>query len=176
MKIRCKHLSSWLFTTHQITMKLPQVVVLELDGWLTKQLRELTGESRWLIQATRSVDSAMSLVRDRRPAVLIVQIEPAEDKPEPLKMIAEVHRSTPDIPVIAISDVKLADAERAAWTAALLDLGCRYVLFPPLMKTVLEDVVSGLMTGAIRTVVGEETPVARRDEAIIDLADEGAEA
>src|SRR5580700_1294904 len=99
-------------------MKLPQVIILELDGWLAKQLRELSGESRWLIQPTRSVDTAMSLVRDRRPALLIVQVEPGEDKPEPLKLIADVHRLAPDVPVMAVSDVKLPDAERAAWTAA----------------------------------------------------------
>ena len=66
-------------------MKLPQVIVLELDGWLAKQLRELGGEHRWLIQPTRSVDAALSLARDRRPAVLIIQIEPGETKHEPLK-------------------------------------------------------------------------------------------
>jgi hypothetical protein len=151
-------------------MKLPQIVVLELDGWLAKQLRELGGESRWLIEQTRTVDTAMSLVRDRRPAVLIVQLEPGEDKPEPLKMIAETHRLAPDVPIIAVSDVKLPDAERAAWTAALLDLGSRYVLFPPLMKTVLEDIISGLMAGAIRTTLGESTPPLKREEAVIDLA------
>jgi hypothetical protein len=157
-------------------MKLPQVIVLELDGWLAKQLRELAGESRWLIQPTRSCDTALSLARGRRPATLIVQIEPGEDKPEPLKLIAEVHRLAPDVPIVAVSDVKLPDAERAAWTAALLDLGTRYVLFPPLMKPVLEDVISGLMTAAIRTVVGEAPPVPSSGEGIIDLADGGAEA
>jgi hypothetical protein len=156
-------------------MKLPQVIVLELDGWLAKQLRELAGESRWLIEQTRMVDTAMSMVRDRRPAVLIVQIEPGEDKPEPLKLIAETHRLAQDVPVIAVSDVKLPDAERAAWTAALLDLGARYVLFPPLMKTVLEDIISGLMTGAIKTTLGESTAPPKREEAIIDLAMEGAD-
>jgi hypothetical protein len=157
-------------------MKLPQIIILELDGWLAKQLRELVGESRWLVQQTRSCDTALSLARDRRPAILIVQIEPGEDKPEPLKLIADVHRLSPDVPVMAVSDVKLPDAERAAWTAALLDLGARYVLFPPLMKPVLEDVVSGLMNVAIRIVIGDSPPPRHRDEAIIDLAEGGAEA
>ncbi len=157
-------------------MKLPQVIVLELDGWLAKQLRELAGESRWLIQPTRSCDTALSLARNRRPATLIVQIEPGEDKPEPLKLIAEVHRLAPDVPIVAVSDVKLPDAERAAWTAALLDLGVRYVLFPPLMKPVLEDVISGLMTAAIRKAIGEAALPPHSSEGIIDLTDGGAEA
>ena len=76
-----------------------------------------------------------------------------------------------------MSDVKLPDAERTAWTAALLDLGARYVLFPPLTRPVLEDVVSGLMTATIGRIVGESVPSKpARTERVIDLADEGAEA
>ena len=162
-------------------MRAPQVIVLESDGWLAKQLRELAGESRWLVQSTRSIDTALSLVRQRQPVVLLVQVELAENKPAPLGLIADIHRLTPDVPVVAVSDVKLPDAERTAWTAALLDLGARYVLFPPLTKPVLEDVVSGLMTAAIGRVIGESAPSPAtakpaRTEAVIDLADEDANA
>lgn len=158
-------------------MKLPQIIILELDGWLAKQLRELAGESRWLVQPTRSVDAALSLARVRRPAVLVVQIELGEDKPERLQLVADAHRLAPDTLVVVVSDVKFPDAERAAWTSALLDLGARYVLFPPLMKTILEDVVSGLLNAAIRTAVGEAPPPQpRRKSDIIDLASGGVEA
>ncbi|MCE9568347.1 MAG: hypothetical protein K8U57_40620 [Planctomycetes bacterium] len=165
-------------------MKSPRMVVLELDGWLARQLRELATESRWLIRAVRGVDTALSLVLERSPAVLLVQFEPSEDKPSLLTLIADVHRLAPDVPVVAVADSKLPDAERAAWTAALLDLGARYVLFPPLTKSVLEDVVSGLLTAAIRRVTGEEPalplprPVVptKPAETVIDLADEDVEA
>jgi hypothetical protein len=158
-------------------MRSPQVVILETDGWLAKQLRELAGESRWLVQAARSVDTALSLAR-RQPAVLLVQFEPGEDRPAPLQLIADVHRLAPETPVVAVADVKMPDAERAAWTSALLDLGARFVLVPPLTKPILEDVVSGLMTATIRRVLGEGTAPrpARRDASVLDLADEGTEA
>lgn len=155
-------------------MKLPHVIILELDGWLAKQLRELIGENRWLLQPTRLVEAARSLACDHRPAVLLVQIEPGEEKPDALRLIADMHRTAPDVSVVAISDVKLPDAERSVWTAVLLDLGARYVLFPPLMKTVLENVVSGLMTAAIRTATGSAPTVARRDDDVLDLAESGA--
>ena len=155
-------------------MRSPQVIVLESDGWLAKQLRELAGESRWLVQSARSADTALSLAR-RQPAVLVVQFE-AEDKPDRLGLIAEAHRTAPDVPVVAIADMKLPDAERTPWTAALLDLGARYVLFPPLTKSVLEDAVSGLMAAAVRRVVGEAAPPAPSRDGVIDLADGGAEA
>jgi hypothetical protein len=154
-------------------MKVPQVVILESDGWLAKQLRDLSAESRWLIQATRSRENALALVRQRRPVVLIVQIEPSDEKLEPVTLIGDVHRMAADVPIVVVSDVKLPDAERSAWTAALLDLGARYVCFPPLMRPVLEDVVSGLMHAAIRRVVG---PSASGSGEVLDLADGGLEA
>ncbi|MBA4188935.1 MAG: hypothetical protein C0467_13140 [Planctomycetaceae bacterium] len=161
-------------------MKSPRVIVLELDGWLARQLRELAAESRWLIRGVRSADTALSLVLERSPAVLLVQFEPSDEKTTPLALITDVHRLAPDVPVVAIADSKLPDAERAAWTAALLDLGARYVLFPPLTKSVLEDVVSGLLTATIRRVVGDEPalplPSTRTTENVIDLADEDGEA
>ena len=160
-------------------MKHPRVIVLESDGWLTKQLRELASESRWLLRAARSVDTALSLIRGGGPALLLVPFEPTDDRLDPLRLIADVHRLAPDVPVVAVSDVKLPDAERAAWTAAVIDLGARYVLFPPLTKPVLEDVVSGLMTAAIRRVVGEGAalPALRPGgDEVIDLAAEDVEA
>ena len=166
-------------------MRSPQIVILEVDGWLAKQLRELAGENRWLVQSVRSIDPALSLAR-RQPAVLLVQFEPAEDNPAPFQLIADIHQLTPDTPVVAVADMKLPDAERAAWTAALFDLGARFVLLPPLTRPVLEDVVSGLMAATIRRVIGEAPPLStsrpdrgkRREpgEPVVDLADEGAEA
>jgi hypothetical protein len=104
-----------------------------------------------------------------------------------VRLIADVRTAHPDVPVIAVSDVKLSDADRGAWTAALFDLGARYVLFPPLTRPVLEDVVSGLMAAAIRRTIGPEaakapaTPASKDKpkskskpaDDVIDLADEG---
>lgn len=163
-------------------MKHPTVIVLESDGWLAKQLRELAGESRWLVQPARSIDAALSLARGGGPAVLLVQVEPADDKPEPLTLMTRVHQFAADVPIVAVSDVKLPDADRAAWTAALFDLGARYVLFPPLTRPVLEDVVSGLMAVAIGRVIGDspQRPVKSPKTAgggdVIDLADRDAHA
>jgi hypothetical protein len=162
-------------------VKHPRVITVGADGWLAKQLRELADESRWLVKTARSVDTAMSLVRESTLAVLLVQFEPAEDKPAPLGFIAEVHRTFPDVPVVAVADSKVSDAEQSHWAAALLDLGARYVFFPPLTKPVLEDVVSGLMTATVRRLLGDDAPLpplpvrTRTSDDVIDLADEDAE-
>ena len=158
-------------------MRLPQVVILETDGWLAKQLRELAGESRWLVQAARSADAALSLAR-RQPAVLLVQFEPVEAHPAPLQLIADVHRLAPETPVVAVADVKLPDAERAAWTAALLDLGARLRA-----RAALDQAHFGRRhqrtddrDDSSRARGGDRLGAARREASVLDLADEGTEA
>ena len=161
-------------------MRAPQVVVLEYDGWIGRHLGDLTAEGSWLLRAARDCAAALSLVRAGGPCVLLVQVELGGDVPAPLALIADVRRERPDVPVVAVSDVKLNDADRVAWTAALFDLGARYVLFPPLTRPVLEDVVSGLMAAAVQRTVGGAPgvrPAAKprprpKPEEVIDLADE----
>lgn len=153
-------------------MRYPHLIILEADGWVARHLRELAGESRWLVREPRSRDAALSFAREPRPGVLVVQVEPTGDNPAAFTLIADAHRLRPDVPVVAVSDVKMPDADRVAWTAVLLDLGARYVLFPPTTKPVLEDVVSGLMAASVRRVVGVEWPPrGEPDEEPIDLAD-----
>jgi len=148
-------------------MRHPQLVVLEADGWVGRQLGELTAEHRWVVRNPRTPAAALAFARDARPTVLVVRVEPGDETPEPFALVADAHRVRPDVPVVAVSDVKLPDADRAAWAALLLDLGARYVLFPPLTKSVLEDVVSGLMAGAVRRHGGGEV---RPD--VLDSADD----
>ncbi len=168
-------------------MRAPQIVVVEYDGWIARHLADIAAEGAWLVRGTRSVEAGLSLARERRPCVLIVQVELAEDNLTALRLIADARRECPDVPVVAASDVKLSDADRIAWTAALFDLGARYVLFPPLTKPVLEDVISGLMEAAIHRVVGVVSAAATQPtgapkpkrvrapkpaDDVIDLADE----
>lgn len=137
-------------------MKYPQLIVLEIDGWLAKHLRPLAEEHRWLIREPRTVEAALGFANELRPGVLLVQLDLGAQKFGAFALIADAHRLRPDIPVIAVSEVKLNDADRIAWTAAFMDLGARYVLFPPLTRPVVEDVVSGLMAASIRRATGGE--------------------
>jgi DNA-binding response OmpR family regulator len=165
-------------------MRAPQVIVLEPDGWIARHLNDIATENAWLVRGTRGIDNALSLVRERGPCVLIVQVELAEDKPASLRFIADVRRTCSDVPVVAVSDTKMSDVDRIAWTAAIFDLGARYVLFPPLTQPILEDIVSGLMAATIHRVVGDSAtatapkavkpkPRRAKEEELIDLADEG---
>lgn len=154
-------------------MRHPRIVILEAHGWIARQLRELVAENRWLVREPKKPDTALSLLREGGPAVLLVEVEPADKAAEPFALIADTHYLCPDMPIVAVSDTKLPDADRTAWTAALFDLGARAVLFPPLSKPVLEDVVSGLMAATIRRVTGVEPPKTDAPPSVLDLADEG---
>ncbi len=160
-------------------MRFPQVVVCGFDEWAANQLRGLAGEHRWLLREVRQPTAALDLVRDDRPTVLVVQADPTADRADHLRLVADARRLAPDAAVVVMSDIKLGEDDRAAWAAGVLDLGARYVLFPPLSRPVLEDLVGGLMAAAVRRLTG---PAAARGEAkqagqaatgdrAIDLAD-----
>jgi DNA-binding NarL/FixJ family response regulator len=148
-------------------MRFPQIVVCAFDTWAANQLRELAAGHRWLLREVRQPAAALELARQPRPTVLVVQADPSADRPNPLRLVADTRRLAPDAATVVLSDVKLSDDDRAAWTATVLDLGARYVLFPPVQRSVLEDLVGGLMAATLRRVVGPEAA-----GATIDLADE----
>jgi hypothetical protein len=131
-------------------VKFPQVVVCAFDEWVANQIRELVAEQKWLLREVRQPAAALELVREPRPAVLLIQADPTGDATGPLGLLADAHRLCPDVGAVVVSDAKLGDDDRAAWTAAAFDLGARAVLFPPLTRPVVEDVVSGLMAAAVR--------------------------
>jgi hypothetical protein len=156
-------------------MLFPHLVIFESAGDVGRLVADLAAGSRWLIRTPRSSDNALSFARERRPGVLLVEVRPDDEKLAAFALVADAHRLCPDVPVVAVSAEKLPDADRVAWSALLMDLGARYVLFPPVSRPVLEDVVSGLMASSVRRVVGGEValPAPRpAPEPVIDLADE----
>ncbi len=134
-------------------MKHPQVVVFESDGWLADQVRRLAGENAWLVRESRRPDACLNLLDDARPAVLLLRLE--RELLDGLTLLSQVAERAPDCPVVLVSDVKMEGADQRAQLSALaFDLGARYVLFPPLQQTVIEDLVAGLLGATIRRVVG----------------------
>jgi chemotaxis response regulator CheB len=134
-------------------MKLPQVVVYESDGALAAQVRRLAGENAWLVRESRQPDACLQLLAEVRPSVLLLKIE--RELLDGLTLLGRVTERAPDCPVVLVSDVKMEGAEQRAQLSALaMDLGARYVLFPPLQTPVIEDLVAGLMAAAARRVVG----------------------
>lgn len=142
----------------------PQLVIHDPDDWLARQLADLAAESRWVVRLPKTAKATLGFLHPSRPTLLFTRIDPHEDSGDSCKLVADANRLAPDATIVGVSDVKLPDADRLAWTAVLFDLGCRYVLFPPLTKPVLEDVASGLMASSVHRL-GTEA------EDVIDLAD-----
>jgi hypothetical protein len=144
----------------------PQLVIHDPDDWLARHLADLAAEARWVVRRPNTGPATLGFIHAARPTLLFTRVEPHEDSGASCSLIAEARRLNPDAAIVAISDVKLPDADRIAWTAVLFDLGVRYVLFPPLTKPVLEDLASGLMAAAVKRF-GQPAP-----DGLIDLADE----
>lgn len=162
-------------------MRFPHLIILDPDGEIQRLAADLAAEHRWLVRTPRTSDSALSFAREGRPGVLFVRVEPGDEKTAAVALIADAHRLCADVPVVAASGAKLPDADRLAWSAVLMDLGARYVLFPPISRPVLEDVTSGLMAASVRRVTGADAPPPQPPaprpaaEPVIDLADEDIE-
>lgn len=143
----------------------PQLIIHDPDDWLARQLADLAAESRWVVRLPKTAKATLGFLNPHRPTLLFSRVDPHEESGDSCKLIADANRLAPDAAIVAVSDVKLPDADRIAWTAVLFDLGCRYVLFPPLTKPVLEDVASGLMASSVQRLGAAD------GEDVIDLAD-----
>lgn len=126
-------------------MKAPQLVVLAPDDWLGNQLRELVNDHRWLLREVRQLGAFAGQFEDRRPSLAIVQFDYRDVRTELAEMIVLLAQEHPEVAIIAVGDTKITEDHAPDWTAALLDLGCRWVLYPPLTRAVLEDALSGWM-------------------------------
>src|SRR5262245_61322832 len=130
-------------------MRHPQIVVYESDGWLAEQVRELARENGWLVRESRQPDACLNLLLEARPAVVLLKLE--RNLVDELSLLRTLHDRVPDRPVAVFSDVKLDNAaQRSSLAGLAYDLGARYVMFPPLMRTSIEDLTAGLMEATIQ--------------------------
>lgn len=153
-------------------MHYPQVIVGSADEWTAHQLEELVAEHRWKLVPVRRLDAVRSALAMSRPTVLLLQLDPTSDAG--LSLVMETHLADRDVAIVVLSETKLPEESRAVWTASLMDLGARAVIFPPFTRAVLEDLVGGLMA-AILSRQGRPMPMPRAT-ATIDLADGDHEA
>lgn len=153
-------------------MKYPQLIIFAYDDWLGKQLRELAADARWRFREVRQAGAVLTLLAEVRPTVVLVQADPQEERAISLELVSTIHQTHPHVALVVVCDAKLAEKDQAQWMAQAFDLGARYVVFPPLARPVLEDVVSGMMAATIARVVPRHGEGAREEAAVVDLADE----
>lgn len=126
----------------------PQVVVYETDGWLAAQVVDLVREHGWFVRESRQAEQCLKLLSEVRPALLLLKIE--RKLIDELTLLTQLNERIPDCPVVVFSEVKLENARQRVNLASLAyDLGARYVMFPPLTRAAVEDVIVGLMEATI---------------------------
>lgn len=130
-------------------MRHPQVVVYESDGWLAGQVSQLSKDHSWLVRESRQAEACLNFLGEARPSILLLKVE--RRLVDELALLAALCEKVPDCPVVVFSDVKMENAQQRSSLATLAyDLGARYVMFPPLTRSVIEDVVAGLMLATIQ--------------------------
>ena len=154
-------------------MKYPLVVMCTLDDALPNMLRGFLRDHRWLLTELRQPEAIAAQLAPPRPSVVFWQFDPTADAPVPLRIVGELARQHPDAPLVVVSDAKLPVEDRPAWTAMVLDLGAKYVLFPPFTRLVLEDLAGGLMAAVIERLTGKPLEPLPPDAEAIDLAQGG---
>jgi len=156
-------------------VKYPLVVMCTLDAALPDMLRGFLRDHRWLLAELRDPHAIAARLALPRPTVVFWQFDPTADAPVPLRLVGELARRHPDAALVVVSDAKLPLEERPAWTATVLDLGAKYVLFPPFTRLVLEDLAGGLMAAAVERLTGRPPEPLPADPEAIDLAHGGLE-
>ena len=124
-------------------MKAPQVVLFATDDWLGNQVREVAADHRWLFRESHQLGAFAKQFEERRPSLAVVSFDAGALRPELAETIASLAAEHPELAIVAVSEAKITEDHRPAWTAALLDLGCRWVLYPPLTPAALGDVLGG---------------------------------
>jgi len=121
-------------------MRQPQIVVFERDGRLTVQLRPLAESRRWPLREFRQFDACVQSLEAPGPAVLVIRL--GRDVERELKLLMETGQRFPETRTVAVGD-----SEEATLLAAIAwDLSADFVLFPPLSRELLTDVVAGLLS------------------------------
>jgi hypothetical protein len=136
-------------------VKYPLVVMCTPDGELPAMLRGFARDHRWVLDEVRRSDAVAARLAAPGPAVAFWQLDPTADPPPPLELVAAWRRDLPEAAVV------------------VLDLGARYVLFPPFTRLVLEDLAGGLMAAAVERLTGRPPDPTPPDPEAIDLAETG---
>lgn len=130
-------------------MRYPRIVVYADHDHIEAELRPLAAEHRWLLHGVRQARAMASAVLEARPTVAVVEADPSDETAAALELLCESRLVRPDVPILVVSPVKLSELDRTYWSAAVLDLGATFVLYPPLDRSVLEDLVSNMMRGVL---------------------------
>jgi hypothetical protein len=119
-------------------MRQAQVVVCETDGRLAELLRERAVAAGWWLRELRHPARVAGVLRQGGAAVVVLKT--GRDLEREFAVLERIGRRFPETATVVVGD-----AEQPALAGLAWDLGARFVLFPPLPREQLPDIVAGLM-------------------------------
>jgi hypothetical protein len=128
-------------------MHYPQLLIYESDGRLAESLRRLREQSpsrKWSLREPRGLESCLRLLGRGDPSALILKV--GQDLVRELTVLERVTWYFPGTATIVVGDTENPVLADLAW-----DLGAGLVLFPPLPRSWLVDVVDGFLCQPTRT-------------------------
>ncbi|MGL6074785.1 MAG: hypothetical protein ACRC8S_11545 [Fimbriiglobus sp.] len=157
-------------------MRAPRVVMCSFDAILPDMLRPFVADQKWVFVELRKPEAILAQLVPDQPSVVFLQLDPEQASEVSWQLLVSCHQDWPDVPVVIISEAKLHDDDRPTWTATILGLGAKHVVFPPYTKLLLEDLAGGLMQATIERQTGSppEALLLPTTETI-DLAEGGYE-
>jgi hypothetical protein len=117
-------------------MQRAQVVLCESDGRLAELLRDRAAQQGWWLRDVRHADRVLEALA--AGGVLVLKVGRNLDKE--LALLEKVRWLYPDVPTVVVGDTDNPLLAELVW-----DLGASLVLFPPLARAYLPDVLAGLM-------------------------------
>jgi hypothetical protein len=122
-------------------MRQAQVVVCETDGRLADLLRERAAAHGWRLRALRHPTRVTGVLQHGVGCVVVLKT--GRDLEREFAALERIQRHFPEAAIVVVGDADGPALAGLAW-----DLGARFVLFPPLPRELLPDIVTGLMGGA----------------------------
>jgi DNA-binding response OmpR family regulator len=132
-------------------MNYPRVVVYERDGRLAQLLRQPVQERGWALREPRQTETCLRELAGGSPTVFVLRVGAKLE--QELALLEQTSWLQPETRTIVVGDVEHESLANLAW-----DLGASYVLFPPLPRELLPDIVAGLMSRAIADLRPQPAP------------------
>lgn len=125
-------------------MNYPRVVVYERDGRLAQLLRQPVQERGWALREPRQTETCLRELAGGSPTVFVLKVGAKLE--QELSILERTSWLEPETRTVVVGDVEHESLADLAW-----DLGASYVLFPPLPREWLAEIVSRLMERAIES-------------------------
>jgi hypothetical protein len=119
-------------------MRYPQVLIYENDGRIAELLRREGKPRHWSLREPRRPEACLRLLQRGGPSVLVLKL--GRDLLQELTLLDRVSWLFPDTATVVIGDSGNPVLAGLAW-----DLGAAFVLFPPLPRYSLIEVIGQLL-------------------------------